>query len=47
MVFLAPVELELDLHGLDYQPFTDWTVYWFNPRPSIGRIREERSSTRS
>lgn len=31
MVFLAPVELELDLHGLDYQPFTDWTVFWFDP----------------
>ncbi len=25
-----PVELELDLHGLDDQPFTDWTVFWFD-----------------
>lgn len=26
--FLAPVELQIDLHGLRYSPYTGWTVYW-------------------
>lgn len=35
MVFLVPVELELDLHELQYQPFTDWTVFWFDPETEL------------
>jgi hypothetical protein len=26
--FLFPVTLEVDLQGLGYLPWTDWTVYW-------------------
>jgi hypothetical protein len=28
--FLQPVQLEMDLSGLHFSPFTDWTVYWYN-----------------
>jgi hypothetical protein len=26
--FLVPVELQIDMHGLQYLPFTDWSIYW-------------------
>jgi hypothetical protein len=26
--FLVPVELQIDLHGLHYSPYTDWSIYW-------------------
>ena len=26
--FLVPVELQIDLRGLQYLPFTDWSIYW-------------------
>jgi hypothetical protein len=26
--FLVPVELQIDLHGLYYSPFTDWSIFW-------------------
>jgi hypothetical protein len=28
--FLVPVELQIDLHGLQYLPFTDWSIYWLS-----------------
>ncbi|MBU1701841.1 MAG: hypothetical protein KJ970_03180 [Candidatus Eisenbacteria bacterium] len=30
IVFNVPVELEMDFKDLDYIPFTDWTIWWFN-----------------
>jgi hypothetical protein len=26
--FLVPVELQVDLHGLHYSPYTDWSIFW-------------------
>jgi hypothetical protein len=26
--FLVPVELQINLHGLHYSPYTDWSIYW-------------------
>lgn len=28
--FLQPVTLEMDLRGLGYQPFMDWSIFWLN-----------------
>lgn len=30
IAFLVPVQFEMDLTGLRWQPYTDWTDYWFN-----------------
>jgi hypothetical protein len=27
--FLAPVELEIDLSGTDFEPYTDWSIWWY------------------
>jgi hypothetical protein len=29
--FNVPVTLEMDLRGLRWQPYTDWSIYWLDP----------------
>ncbi len=33
--FLIPVQFEMDLKGLHWQPYTDWTDYWFNEETGL------------
>jgi hypothetical protein len=35
ITFLVPVQLEMDLSGLDWAPYTDWTDYWLNEETGL------------
>lgn len=33
--FQLPVQLEIDLNGLDYLPYEDWSVFWLHEGPDV------------